>query len=55
MEYFIVSKNHQSLANEISKIFNYTKNVEVICDRRVVVQPFPEEERRELNKIEKIN
>lgn len=55
MEYFIVSKSHQCLANEISKIFKNTKDVEVICDRRRVDQPFLENERREFNKIEKIN
>ena len=55
MEYFIVSKSHQCLANEISKIFRDTKNVEVICDRRIIDQPFSENERREFNKIEKIN
>jgi hypothetical protein len=55
MEYFIVSKSHLHLASEISRIFKNTKDVEVICDRRRADQPFSENERRELNKVEKIN
>lgn len=55
MEYFVVSKSHQNLANEISQIFKNTKNVEVICDRRIVSSTFPENERRSFNKIDKIN
>ena len=55
MEYFIVSKSHPYLANEISKIFQNTKDVEVICDRRGEDKPFVENDRREVNKIEKIN
>jgi len=55
MEYFIVSKSHPRLASEISKIFRNAKDVEVICDRRRIDQPFSENERREFNKIEKIN
>tara|TARA_R110000824_G_scaffold25224_1_gene88055 strand:+ start:1140 stop:1310 length:171 start_codon:yes stop_codon:yes gene_type:complete len=55
MEYFIVSKSHSRLASEISQIFKNTKDVEVICDRRKIEQAFLENDRREVNKIEKIN
>jgi hypothetical protein len=34
MDYFVVSKSHKGLAEVISKIFEYDKNVKVIYDRR---------------------
>jgi len=55
MEYFIISKSHSHLASEISQIFKNTKDVEVICDRRDKDKSFSENDRREVNKMEKIN
>jgi len=56
MDYFVVSKSHKGLAEVISKIFEYDKNVKVIYDRREGQQDnVCQFDRRTLNKFGKIN
>tara|TARA_R110000765_G_scaffold273770_2_gene372467 strand:+ start:861 stop:1031 length:171 start_codon:yes stop_codon:yes gene_type:complete len=56
MDYFIISKCQEDLASTISKIFEDTKNVKVIADRRKNKnENYSGYERRKFNKIEKIS
>ena len=56
MDYFIISKCQEDLASTISKIFEDTKNVKVIADRRKNKnENYSGHERRKFNKIEKIS
>ena len=56
MDYFIVSKHQGDLAGTISKIFEDTKGIKVIADRRKSKnENYSGPERRKFNKIEKIS
>ena len=56
MDYFIISKRQEDLANTISKIFEDTKDIKVIADRRKKKnENYAGPERRKFNKIEKIS
>ena len=56
MDYFVISRYHKNLTDAISKIFEETKDIKVIPDRRVDQnREYSGPERRKVNKIEKIS
>ena len=55
MDYFVISRGYENLGNAISKIFEDTRDVKVIPERRKSKnQNYSGSERRKFNKVEKI-
>ncbi len=55
MDYFIVSKAHEGLMEVISKIFENSKDVKVVSDRRINKnEQYSGIDRRNINKVAKI-
>ena len=55
MDYFVISQGYENLGNVISKIFEDTKDVKVISERRKSKnQKYSGSERRKFNKVGKI-
>ena len=55
MDYFVISRGYKNLAGEISKIFEASKDIKVIPERRKNKnQKYSGSERRKFNKAEKI-